>query len=271
MGPERLPGFPSQGRQWLNVTLTLRSGKSRLQLRGQRRPCHFCPRRGHGVTGLPCLDTAGTVAWPIEARQRRKSNSHGSGLQRCCANWRNYERFSSMTNIPTQYKSRLPLWIAMSHRFGSRDDPFTTVEIQQLGFAERLLLDMEARAIAVARDQREKDELGKEPFLINDLVLHSRFWLFGLYETLRTYRQRVGKDVAEFAVIRKIFDQVELARMPLAKHEAKGRKSDLHYPETLFDRESGWIGWNVIDPTENKAIPIFRTDIANQFLAAMTR
>lgn len=99
-------------------------------------------------------------------------------------------------------------------------------------------------------------------------MAHSRLWLFGLYEALRTYRERAEKNSTEFTTISPVFRHLELARMPLAKHEAKGRKG-LFYPLLLVRPDKGWIGWQVIDPKTGESLIVFRRQLADEFLAAM--
>lgn len=89
--------------------------------------------------------------------------------------------------IPLDYERRFPLWVDASTAMGSAADPFTTAEIQELGIAERLLLEMETRVIRTIELQRTTGELG-DVWLLTDLLTLSRLWLFGLYESLRTYR-----------------------------------------------------------------------------------
>ena len=86
--------------------------------------------------------------------------------------------------------------------------------------------------------------------------------MLALCEVLRTFREKVGKEAPEFAVLAGLFQEVEVARMPLAKHEPKGRRG-LHYPTTILHREFGWLGWLVFEPKTQTEIQVYRTDLAN--------
>ncbi len=175
-------------------------------------------------------------------------------------------------HVPTLWNDRLPLWVAVSHKFGSMYDPFIALEIQQLGLAERLLLDLEQRAIKIFVQQQATNEVGTDPYALSELVAHSRLWIFGIYETLRTFRQKAGKTDSQVIALAEFFRRVELARIPLAKHEPKGMKKNdsiMEFPNTIFCRDQGWIGCNVRDPKSGEFTPLFRTELANRFLAAM--
>ena len=90
--------------------------------------------------------------------------------------------------------------------------------------------------------------------------------LYRLYEALRTLRQ---KNMQNFEPLTDIFRLVELARMPLAKHEVKRTKKYLrteHYPTSVWDIESGGVGWQVFDPDLEQMVVISRSDIADRFL-----
>lgn len=94
----------------------------------------------------------------------------------------------------------------------------------------------------------------------------SVYWLFGLYETLRTLRRCASR---RFRILEPLFHEVTIARMPLAKHQVKstrGHPRTEHYPTSVWDIQTGQVGWRVFDPKVEHMITVSRTDIANRFL-----
>jgi hypothetical protein len=169
-------------------------------------------------------------------------------------------------NLPTTFEGRFPLWVAASHKL-AQGDPWIAVDLQQLGMTEQLILKFEAQVLDL-----EQERLGgAEPMLITAASSHSRLWVLGFYEVLRTYRQRVGKDSPQFSPLFEVFRHLELARMPLAKHEPKGRPGEFFYPQTILKRDVGWLGWQVVDPKTGRALEVFRTALANEFLSTVGR
>jgi hypothetical protein len=135
--------------------------------------------------------------------------------------------------------------------------------VQTLGYAERLLLDMEARLAALARDVKGKKERDR---LLSECSAHSVLWVFGLYEILRTVRE---SGAPQFAVLEPVFRKLEVLRMPLAKHEAKNTKGTTpppHYPTGCWDVDTGQVGWQVFNPRTGSMEVLSRTPLANEFL-----
>lgn len=167
--------------------------------------------------------------------------------------------------IPADFEARFPLWIQASRKLAFKDDPWLIVDLQQLGMTERLLLVFEEEALKL---EQRNPGAGDNSLAVTITLAHSRLWLLGFYEVLRTYRQRVGKEAAEFCAISAVFHHLELVRMPLAKHEPKG-KSDVFYPLPLIRPDKGWVGWQVFDPKTGKRLTVIRRELADEFLTAM--
>ena len=77
--------------------------------------------------------------------------------------------------IPSAYGLRKRLWINSSLWLGVNERPYAALAIQNLGYAERLLLEMELR-------------LTERNRLLPECSAHSALWIFGLYEVLRLPR-----------------------------------------------------------------------------------
>jgi hypothetical protein len=156
---------------------------------------------------------------------------------------------------------RAEMWIACGARWGSNAHPLLLLNIQMLGHAERPILELEE-----ALKNRSPEATIETAMVLTECSALSVFWLFGLYEALRTLRQR---DPLRFEPLTEIFKEVELARMPLAKHEVKGTKKYRgvdHYPTSVWDIESGWVGWQVFDPEIEQMVVIYRSSVADRFL-----
>jgi hypothetical protein len=118
--------------------------------------------------------------------------------------------------VPSEYSKRKRLWINSSLWF--IECPYASLSVQTLGYAERLLLDMEARLAVMVGDGSPKSDRDR---LLSECSAHSVLWVFGLYEVLRTIREA---EVPQFRSLAPLFRKLEILRMPLAKHEA-GRGS----------------------------------------------
>lgn len=125
-----------------------------------------------------------------------------------------------------------------------------------------MLLEMEARLAATASIPALKKERDS---ILMECSAHSAFWVFGLYEVLRTV-----KESPQFASLASLFRKLEMLRMPLAKHEVrkvKGQPSPSHYPTSCQDVETGQVGWIVHDPDVGESMVLSRTSLANEFLS----
>ncbi len=166
--------------------------------------------------------------------------------------------------IPPAFSQRKRLWVYSSLWLTYVDCPYASLSVQTLGYAERLLLDMEAKLAALARDMERKKE---RDLLLSECSAHSILWVFGLYEILRTLRE---SRAPQFAVLEPVFQKLEILRMPLAKHEAKNVKGSTpppHYPTGCWDVDTGQVGWQVFNPRIGAMEVLSRTPLANEFLS----
>jgi hypothetical protein len=165
--------------------------------------------------------------------------------------------------VPPEFSRRKRLWIYSSLWLTHVDCPYASLSVQTLGYAERLLLDMEANLAALACDVERKKECD---LLLSECSAHSVLWVFGLYEILRTVRE---SGAPQFAVLERVFRKLEVLRMPLAKHEAKNMKGTTpppHYPTGCWDVDTGRVGWQVFNPLTGSMQVLSRTPLANEFL-----
>ncbi|WP_024342597.1 hypothetical protein [Bradyrhizobium japonicum] len=168
-------------------------------------------------------------------------------------------------SIPLAFSQRKRLWVYSSLWLNHVDCPYASLSVQTLGYAERLLLEMEAKLAALALDGKVKKE---RDLLLSECSAHSVLWVFGLYEILRTLRE---SGASQFAGLQQLFQKLEILRMPLAKHEAKSVKgvpspSPSHYPTGCWDVETGQVGWQVFNPRLGTMEILSRTPLANEFL-----
>ena len=87
---------------------------------------------------------------------------------------------------PIDYRSRKHLWIHASLWLSCSERPTVAFSIQNLGFAERVLLELEADLARLASDPSMKRN--------RDRVLG-----LGLYEALRTIREAAAPVLSFFA------------------------------------------------------------------------
>lgn len=173
---------------------------------------------------------------------------------------RNTSGFGTMID----HQVRAQLWVDCGQRWFDNADPFVLLNIEMLGHAEPPLLTLEAELARLARGRGPN--LGHGMLLMQCSAL-SIYWMFGLYEVLRTLKACVP---ARFAPLDDLFHTVGVVRMPLAKHEVKGaagRPRTTHYPTSVWDPDTGRVGWYAFDPKSEKMITVTRTDAADRFLA----
>jgi hypothetical protein len=170
---------------------------------------------------------------------------------------------TQMTSVPSEFRKRKRLWIYSGLWLNHIDCPYACLSVQTLGYAERLLPDMEARLAVLAKDAHAKKE---RDLLLSECSAHSVLWVFGLYEVLRTIRE---SGAPQFVPLIALFEKLEALRMPLAEHEAKRLRGSApsHYPTSCWDIENGHVGWSVYDPRLGKMRILARTPLANEFLA----
>lgn len=162
--------------------------------------------------------------------------------------------------VPTAFKLRKRLWIYSSLWLNAPQCPYASLSLQTLGYAERMLLDMEAELARLAKDHLSKK---KRDLLLSECSAHSVLWIFGLYEVLRTIREA---RAPRFSQLEALFKKLETLRMPLAKHQVKKQRGLVHYPTSCWDVETGNVGWSVHDPELGTNQALFRTPLADEFL-----
>jgi hypothetical protein len=159
----------------------------------------------------------------------------------------------------------MALWVASARKFGLPADAFIMLAIQNLGHAERPLLAMEAN-LAMPPTGSVGAKLEHSARLTECFALSS-YWVFGLYEMMRTAKQTMP---AAFEPLKLLFHKVEVARMPLAKHEVKsapGYREVSHFPTSVWCPETGSVGWHAFDPVAKNMLVVTRTALADEFLA----
>lgn len=170
-----------------------------------------------------------------------------------------------MTSItPRKDQVRAQLWVDCGERWFDNSDPFILLNIQMLGHAESPLLTLEAELARLAKGQGPN--LGHGMLLMQCSAL-SIYWMFGLYEVLRTLKECAP---SRFAPLNELFHIVGVVRMPLAKHAVKsapGFRRKAHYPTSVWNPDTGRVGWYVVDPQLGKMITVTRTNVADRFLA----
>jgi hypothetical protein len=103
--------------------------------------------------------------------------------------------------------------------------------------------------------------------LVMECAAHSILWVFGLYEIVRVVKDT---NASRFEALAELFRELEVLRMPLAKHEVKRtakHKRTRHYPTGIWFPETGSVGWRVFNPDAEAAHQFTRTGIANKFLS----
>jgi hypothetical protein len=160
--------------------------------------------------------------------------------------------------------ARMERWVGSSNLWLGNDDSFIRADIQMLGHAEAPLIGFEA--VVAQLNMTEGPSVDHALFSTQCCAL-STYWMFGLYEMLRTLKRRLNSG---FRPLDELFHDVSVVRMPLAKHQVKGAK---RYPQTshvaqyIFEPNTGKIGWRVFDPNKEETITIVRRDIADRFLS----
>jgi len=76
---------------------------------------------------------------------------------------------SLLTAVPIEYAKRKRLWVNSSVWLGTNERSYVSLSIQGLGYAERMLLDMESRLaamVAASAPRKDRDWLLMECSLI---------------------------------------------------------------------------------------------------------
>jgi hypothetical protein len=162
---------------------------------------------------------------------------------------------------------RRKLWVTASHKLaGWAGDAALVRDIQDLGWVEFRLLQIEERLPGIVqRQQQGQPEIAAEDLLLNEAMAMSRLWLFGLYESMRTYRQAVrgnGRAWQSFANLDRTLNTV---RAPLAKHQIAGQTA-YHTAGMIVQPVTGRVGWAVVAPQINASQEVLRIDLADELL-----
>ncbi len=171
---------------------------------------------------------------------------------------------SRLPIVPDRYIDRKELWIRSGLWANYQEAPYLMLSILNLYYAERVILEMEERLALIADEPRARAE--KETLLM-ECSAHASLWTLGLYEIVRIVKDT---NATNFSVIKALFHDLEILRMPLAKHELKNApkcRRVIFYPTGRWLPDSGRVGWNVYDPSTEKVKFITRTGLANEFLA----
>ncbi len=178
---------------------------------------------------------------------------------------------STTTTISTNLNDRLRLWTDASYKLSGWAGDFALVmDIQDLGRAEVHLLRIEERLPAIIKRQRALTD--EAPFVADDMLPNevmalSRLWLFGLYESMRTYKSAVNGNARAWTPFIALNRVLNVVRAPLAKHAVAGRAME-HTPGLLVQPDTGRVGWNVFDPQTNTYRQVFRIALADELLSA---
>jgi hypothetical protein len=164
-----------------------------------------------------------------------------------------------------------------------------TMDIQSLGNADQRL-----RILEIANRTRfERTDPTIVPdgtdlkfiyecFMQSELQAFSQLWIMGLYEMLRRLGENIGakRDKTDgitrfpkpFDHCEKLFWDLEVLRMPLAKHQAKdlkgpsSKQKEPHSAELMFNPDTGSMAWAVYCPKRQQRIELVRQEISDEFL-----
>jgi hypothetical protein len=167
--------------------------------------------------------------------------------------------------VPSGYAQRKKLWVNSSLWLLINERPYVPLAVQGLGYAERMLLDMEQKLAEMTASNEPRNVRDR---LLSECSSHSVLWVFGLYEVVRVIREA---ETHHIETLRDLFGRLEVLRMPLAKHEVKrvARKKapSPHYPTSSWDPQSGRVGWITVDPGSGASRVITRHEFADDFLS----
>lgn len=172
--------------------------------------------------------------------------------------------------------SHLQLWIQASFAL-SRAVPFFMMDVQQLGQTEAYLLDIEEHFKKQYKRMNNGEPINHDvdAMLMNRLVGFSKYWVFGLYELLRTLREVTTQPQQKksfhppYDVFESLFWDIEILRMPLAKYEVAKINGIQHWPSLRFYPDYGCCGWEVFCKKSNGLRVISRVELSNGFLSAV--
>ncbi|PIR39798.1 MAG: hypothetical protein COV35_00670 [Alphaproteobacteria bacterium CG11_big_fil_rev_8_21_14_0_20_39_49] len=206
---------------------------------------------------------------------------------------------TTYTPITNEQIERHKDWVDISSIFDVEENYLLTLDIQMLGKSDLLLLDMDYQALQNhlklknATILQQRTHIFQNLFFDEQHMAFSKYWIFGLYEALRTFKQtliRQAKDnkmhnaqnkgfpKGKFECLNDLFDQIEVLRMPLAKHEpaksgeyhkVKSISSDIHlkdYGQMVSHKQTREIGWQIFNTKQDSFNVLTRRQIADRFL-----
>ena len=162
--------------------------------------------------------------------------------------------------------NRIQQWVDCGRVWAGNERPFLLLDIQMLGHAEAPLLGFEGVLAEMLCDEAEIENTS---IFMTQCFALSTYWMFGLYEVIR--KLKISRSVEDFYPLSYLFEDIEIIRMPLAKHEVKGApryRNKFHYPTPIRETGTGRVGWSVFDPRAEAMVTVFRPDLADRFLSA---
>jgi len=109
-----------------------------------------------------------------------------------------------------------------------REDPFLSMQASNLGLVDTLIVDIEDQ---VLREYMETDRTPMPTAAMASAL--SQLWIFGVYELLRTSRQRM-KEIIDFtSQINSLSDEERLQRVAERREDIQARSADLDWVEPV--------------------------------------
>jgi hypothetical protein len=179
-------------------------------------------------------------------------------------------------HVPPDFQERSKSWRVSAENLIIESAPYIYMSVENLMFAERPILQMEK---TLARHGGSSPD-PREPWLLKECGAQSILWVCGLYEVTRTL-----KDVKfpKCPALGDLYEKLHVLRIPLAKHEVmrvarakcevSGHRKQPHappphYPTSVWSVETGRVGWSIFNPNAKLFEEYFRSDLADEFLAA---
>jgi hypothetical protein len=116
-------------------------------------------------------------------------------------------------------------------------------------------------SVTIPSDYRERKRLW----------INASLWLFSNERpTVTSSIQNLGCAERILLTLGPLFEKLEWLRIPVAKHELKRVKRKdtvVHYPTHFWNAETGHAGWTIFNPATGASSLLFRTPLADEFLA----
>lgn len=160
--------------------------------------------------------------------------------------------------IPLADRQRTDAWRVSATNLVFDRVPFLSMAVERLMFAERPLLEMEARLV-----QHEIAMVQNEPLLLMECSSLAMLWICGLYEVTRLTKAARNPKWESLSDLHR---RLSSLRMPIAKHEVKGKPALSHYPTSVWEAESGKVGWSIYNPDTDSYEVYTRAQLADEFL-----